>query len=211
LAKNREHDRLLHQSAKEILKPAGFRQSGRSRLYLSDEGLWSCVIEFQPHGHAVGSFLNVSAHWLWSNQDYISFDFYNRIGTFIEFIDTNQFAEAAQKLAQTGLVEASKLRALFRSADDIGNVLLEIENDKIHKGCWNAYNAAIALGFCEKIDVARSMFESILAAGIQNDWQQLRSDDAQFLSALLSRPQDFRSEIMRRIAVTRTRLKLSEK
>jgi hypothetical protein len=43
------------------------------------------VVEFPPSGWAKGSYLNVAAHWLWIEQDYLSFDYLGRREPFIEY------------------------------------------------------------------------------------------------------------------------------
>src|SRR5436309_1568598 len=73
------HTKLLTAAARSVLRPLGLQQRGRSRLWLDDHGWWVVVVEFQPSGWSIGSYLNVGAMWLWFEKDYISFDYGSRI------------------------------------------------------------------------------------------------------------------------------------
>src|SRR5687767_4381931 len=68
------HSTLITAAAREILRPMGLFQKGRSRTWLDDQGWWVCVVEFQPSSWSRGSYLNVGCMWLWGVKDYISFD-----------------------------------------------------------------------------------------------------------------------------------------
>ena len=87
------------------LQPLGFRRKGQSRLWGGDHGWWLAVVEFQPSGFRKGSYLNVAAHWLWSDGGYISFDLGSgadggsRVAEFEEYDSNEQFEAAAHRLA----------------------------------------------------------------------------------------------------------------
>src|SRR4051794_38358782 len=69
------HTRLLTTAARQILRPLGLHQRGRSRLWLDDHGWWATIVEFTPANSGRGSFLNVAATWLWREKDSLSFDY----------------------------------------------------------------------------------------------------------------------------------------
>ena len=55
------HTKIITQAAREILRPKGLVQIGRSRLWTDDHGWWLINVEFQPSGVSKGSYLNVGA------------------------------------------------------------------------------------------------------------------------------------------------------
>jgi hypothetical protein len=65
---------LLSEAARRHLRRLGVVQKGRSRTWLDDNGWFVTVVEFQPSGFGKGSYLNVGAHFLWSWNDFLSFD-----------------------------------------------------------------------------------------------------------------------------------------
>src|SRR5690349_3307368 len=71
---------ILTRAAREVLRPMGLVQKGRSRVWLDDHGWWVIVVEFQPSGFGVASYLNVGICWLWDfSKDHWHFDVGNRI------------------------------------------------------------------------------------------------------------------------------------
>src|SRR5256885_11111558 len=56
------HSKLITAAAREILRPLGLFQKGRSRVWLDDQGWWLGVVEFQPSDWSKGSYLNVGAN-----------------------------------------------------------------------------------------------------------------------------------------------------
>ena len=107
--------KLLKGAARRVLRPLGFFQRGRSRLWIGDHGWWLVVVEFQPSGWSKGSYLNVAAMWLWFEKDYFSFDYGYRIGRFVPFKDEAQFAPLAENLARRAADEVGHYRSLFTS------------------------------------------------------------------------------------------------
>src|SRR5688572_1964676 len=99
------HDKIIATAAKTMLQPLGLRRKGQSRLWIGDHGWWLAVVEFQPSGFSKGSYLNVAAHWLWSDKGYISFDlgsgadWGSRAADFEAYESDMQFERAAERLA----------------------------------------------------------------------------------------------------------------
>jgi len=151
------HDSIIASSAKSALEPLGFRRKGRSRLWFADHGWWAIVVEFQPSSWSKGSYLNVAAHWLWSPDDYLSFDYGGRVANFVEYVSDDQFSEAATRLAALAASAAGELKRVFVSLPAAAAVLLE----EVHAndgGGWQAYHAAIAAGLIGRHAEAKAMF-----------------------------------------------------
>jgi hypothetical protein len=115
VARNEPHSKLLTKTAKEVLLPEGMFQKGRSRTWIDDHGWWIIVIEFQPSSWSKGSHLNVGAMRLWVEKDYFSFDDGYRVAPFVEYVNDDQFAPQARKLALAAREEVLKLRKRFAS------------------------------------------------------------------------------------------------
>lgn len=61
-----DHNKLLKQAARAVLKPAGLFQRGSSRTWADDNGWFFTVVEFQGSWCDRGSFLNVGLWYLWN-------------------------------------------------------------------------------------------------------------------------------------------------
>jgi hypothetical protein len=160
------HDRLIADAAKAVLRPLGFQRKGRSRLWFADHSWWLAVVEFQPSSWSKGSYLNVAAHWLWTDIGAISLDFGGRLEGFEEYRSDEQFAAAAARLAASAAEEAQRLTTMFSSLDATAKVLLmeartQASRAPGHPG-WMAYNAGMAAGLVGRADDAMEMFRSVL-------------------------------------------------
>ncbi|MFD7945255.1 hypothetical protein, partial [Streptomyces sp. NPDC059744] len=91
--------RLVTAAAREILRPLGLQQRGRSRIWIDDHGWWLIVVEFQP-GRLGGSYLNVGVMWLWQDLDHFAFNVGYREAGNEPFRNEAQFTLAAQDLAR---------------------------------------------------------------------------------------------------------------
>jgi hypothetical protein len=198
------HDRIIAAAAKAELGPLGFRRKGRSRTWIADHGWWATVVEFQPSAWSKGSYLNVSAHWLWSPHDFISFDFGNRVHEFIEYTSDDEFAIAAAGLAQMAAGEAMKLAGLFPSVEAAAVVLLARERET-GRGGWPACNAAIAAGLVGLTADAEEMF-----ACTADTTKVALAQTVDELAPLAIEPPRFRAAIAEMIATHRALLRLPD-
>jgi hypothetical protein len=209
MSKQNEHSKQLIAAGRKILKPLGFVQIGSSRTFVSDEGIWSCVVNYQPHKYARGCFLNVGAHWLWSNMEGIPIGWGGRKSDFVESWDPEQFEQAAVELTLQAQQECSALRNLFTSTQKIAKLLDDLESGyPAGIGDWASYNSGIAYGLTGEWEAARKMFQRVLAAEAHYDWAIKRRADTEQLSALTYKPEEFESEIKARVSATRRRFKL---
>lgn len=157
------HDKLIASAAKEILGPLGFRRKGRSRIWIKDHGWWLSIVEFQPSSWAKGSYLNVAAHWLWTEQDYISFDHGGRIDSFVEYTSDAQFHFEAIRFAKAAAEKSGELEQTFDSIEAAAAVLAAKERalPEEARGSWPAYHAGMAVGLSGGAADAADLFNSI--------------------------------------------------
>lgn len=205
------HDKIIANAAKATLRPLGFQRKGQSRLWFFDHSWWLAVVEFQPSSWSKGSYLNVAAHWLWTDIGTISFDFGGRLEGFEEYASDEQFAVAVARLADRAADEAQRLAAMFGSLADTAEMLLEQARTEARQApahpSWMAYNAGIAAGLAVRSDEAAEMFGRVLnSSGDQTSVLHLK---AERMSNLISDAAKFRQEAASTIAQQRETLRLS--
>lgn len=177
-----EHSALLTRAAKATLMPLGFRQKGRSRVWLGDRGYWLCVVEFQPSGFSKGSYLNTSAHWLWRPSDALSFDYQlpDMQRPFISFESIEQFEPLAAELAVLAASESKRLDDQFSSFKDVARLLVE-QHERVAEmphhppASWPALHAAIATGVLGQAATASALLEAFSkgpSAELVGPWAQ---------------------------------------
>jgi hypothetical protein len=197
------HEQLIARAAKMTLGPLGFRRKGQSCIWISDQKWWLNIVEFQPSAWARGSFLNVNAHCLWSENDYISYEYGGRIEPFSEFETNDQFEGEAERLARSAAQAADLLKSSFESIEVAASTLAANESELPveAKGSWPAYHAGVALGLAGKPNEAEALFHSV------RDERVLPI--AARLGRLIRAPDQFRLEVEALIATHRTCLGLA--
>ena len=168
------------------------------------------VVEFQPSAWSKGSYLNVAAHWLWSEIGSLSFDFGGRIAEHVEYVSDDQFTCAAADLVAGAAVEAQRLAGLFESVSDAANVLMEAARTDggephIHPG-WTAYNAGVAAALVGRVNEASKLFTAIVNSPPPPS--SLLHPVAERMQQLLGDPSGFREEVMSLIKRQREKLGL---
>lgn len=199
-----DHNRLIKQAASSELKPLGCVQKGQSRTWLDDHSWWVGVVEFQPHSGAKGSYLNVGACWLWHEKDYFSFDDGHRVEPFNEYLDAQQFGEAAHALAMRAKDEVLDLRLKYPSIQACAKHL----RVQPPKSDWVVFNSAVAAGLSGDIKLAEEQFSRILRQECQAAWQLNLQSRATILSAVAHDAESFKSEIIGAVRKCRALLKL---
>jgi hypothetical protein len=185
------HNKIIANAAKRALQPLGFGRKGQSRLWLADHGWWLTVVEFQPSGFRKGSYLNVAAHWLWSDGGYISFDlgsgsdWGSRVAEFEEYDSDEQFQSAADRLAAIAAREAQELARRLPSIDAAADLLLSRESSSPprSRGSWSTYHAGVAAGLAGRERDADAMLRSITderVKGVAGCFAELLVDSARF-------------------------------
>lgn len=199
------HDKIIAAAAKSNLQPLGLRRKGQSRLWIGDHGWWLAVVEFQPSGFEKGSYLNVAAHWLWSNTGHISFDLGGgadggiRAADFQAYRTEAQFEDAASKVAEVAAQEVRNLTARLRSVTQAADLLVRRERTA-RSGSWLAYNAGIAAGLAGRLDEANVMLSSVTDLRVK--------DIADRYASLTSDATRFREEAIAQIGGQREALRL---
>lgn len=183
------YDQLIANAAKVTLGPLGLRRKGRSRLWVGDHGWWLAVVEFQPSGFQKGSYLNVAAHWLWSAQGYISFDFGggadggSRIADFEAYKPDESFDSAANRLATAAAAAVRQLAYLFTSIAATADLLLARAATSPARGSWPTYHAGVAAGLAGRPGEASAMLGALTDArvlGVAQRYLDLASEPERF-------------------------------
>ncbi|AMV25979.1 hypothetical protein VT84_16390 [Gemmata sp. SH-PL17] len=206
------HTRLLTAAARQILRPFGLFQRGRSRLWLDDHGWWAVVVEFTPASSGRGSFLNVAAMWLWCEKDYLSFDYKSSPGydsqpnDFIAFENEEQFTPLAEKLALRAADEVRHYRSLFPSVHSAAQHLAA----KSPMGFWDAFHAGVACGLAGDAVQANHFFAKVAETKEQRDWIQVAVALAQEHCRALEDLAGFRHRIEASIRRARSQLQFPE-
>lgn len=74
VSKINTHSKILAAKTREVLRPAGIIQKGRSRFWYDDKSWYSICIEFVPSKYERGTSLHVGITWLWYPKPYWSYD-----------------------------------------------------------------------------------------------------------------------------------------
>jgi len=210
-----QHTKLLNAAAREVLRPLGVTQKGRSRTWLDDRGWWLGVIEFQPSDWARGSYLNVGVNWLWNPKDYLSRDFGGRVDGvghgLVRYESDEQFSPLARELAMIAAEQARGYRDLFPTIDACARELRKAKPRQLSR----SLDAGVALGLAGDTPAAREMFGRYLAwfesdEGLEwrNDHDEATYKRVQLLSALAQDVPTFRRRIREDVYDARARLKL---
>ena len=204
------HDRIIAEAAKSALGPLGFLRKGRSRIWLADHNWWVTVVEFQPSAWSKGSYLNVAAHFLWSNNGTLSFNFGGRVEEHVDYVSDVQFAPVVAQLSQRAAAETQRLGETFCSVPDAAEVLLATARKSGFQGAlhpdWLCYDAGVAAGLVGKADVASKMFARVLDTSASQG--TVLHAAAERMADLVVKPRQFKEEVVSLIAFQRDALKL---
>ena len=199
-----DHNQLIRAAAKSVLRPIGCTQKGRSRTWLDDRGWWVGVIEFQPSSWSNGSYLNVGACWLWTENVYLSFDHGDRIEEFHSFESPEQFNGVANSLAERAKTEILRLRSRFPTLHETATCLTGMKSPNI----WHRFHAGIAAGLAGDVVTAKNNLAAIASETSEYQWVIDLQSKAAHLGSLSNDVGMFRSTIAKQICHTRTLLRL---
>lgn len=165
------HNKLLAGAAREVLRPLGVHQIGRSRTWIDDHGWWVGLVEFQPSSWAKGSYLNVGVTWLWRPDDKPTFFFAvsHRVEDFREYESEEQFSSEARQLASVAGERVAYFRDRLTTPADAGR-LLELQARGERYASWTAWDAAVALGLSGGHHVASEWFLRVAASTDDRAW-----------------------------------------
>jgi hypothetical protein len=203
------HSRLLTTAARELLRPVGLRQKGRSRTWIDDRGWWVGVVEFQPSSWSKGTYLNVGGMWLWHEQSHhLRFDVGHRVDDvgYVEYENDEQFAPEAHRLAVLAAAQIEQLRETL--CDLTGAVTWLRENSAGGRG-WPGYNLGIALALSgQPAEAAACLRRLSQEPGDPEWWCRAVTRAHDFADLVEQDPRAFHAQIRHAITAFRVALKL---
>lgn len=221
-------NKILTARAREILRPMGFTQRGRSRTWQEDHGWWILYVNFQPSGFGKATYLNVYIHWLWRlGADQLtghSMDYGNRVpGAGDFFKDEEQWTAAVEKVVSRAVEEVHRYRALVpdlasaasecvrqeevRIADIVDRD--ESNRDSVSSG-WSTWHAAVSSGLVGDSDAAEHYFARITRLADDRDFFAPYRDRAHTWLPLVRRDHAlFVDQVREGVNTQRSTLKLS--
>lgn len=157
------HNKIINQAAREILKPNGLFQKGQSRVWIDDNGWFLIIVEFQPSSYDKGSYLNVSVHYLWGNKDYLSFDYGHRVNKFVAYDgDENKFHSDMIRLSEIALDKVKE----YRNFSNLLYAKEKIIGHNAYASSREFYDKMMICGLAK--DVKSKTFYSKLKFGIKD-------------------------------------------
>jgi hypothetical protein len=205
MAPRNEHGKPIAAAAKAALAPLGLVRKGQSRVWRSDQRYWVIGVEFRPSGWSKGSYLNVSAGWLWHRKEFISQDArfpVDDVGDagFLTFESIEQFRPRIKHMAERAAEEVLAIRERFRTFSGIHAYLMaHSEREDI----WPIFHAAVASGLVGDIERSRLLFERVHARAQITNVSKHVTDSYAELACSLHDPLRFRSIIAGNIQYTR--------
>ena len=194
---------IIAKNAKPELEKLGFRQKGRSRLWLADHGSWLNVVEFTPDRWTKAVSLVNAADWLWAGTGFLAFHEAVDSGRHAEFESSEQFTVAVVNIIQEAAAGASEMRERFSSIEAIATFVIDRARsspDRMQPSWWG-YQAGIAAGLCGDQTTARSFLSGITDDRVVGH--------ATPLLPLIDHPAEFRSRVNELVAQQRVVLGLA--
>jgi hypothetical protein len=202
------HNRLIAQAAREVLRPAGLTQKGRSRVWFDDHAWWLGVVEFQPSSWSRGTYLNVGVMWLWRpTTDHVYFDLGYRVSDagFVDYESDEQFLPEARRVAVRAADEIEAFRGRIRGFDDAAEALRRDAGN----ASWAAWDRAVALGLAGRRREAAKLFRRVAASRDDRDWwAPLKEHATRLRQVVTDDPSAFRQEVGNWVARYREALRL---
>ena len=188
---------IIEKVAETILKPLGFHQKGRSRVWINDRGWHIILVEFQPSSGAQGTYLNVGVCFNNYPRDYFSFDLGGRTTEFIDVKNTDfegQLKAAVAKAKplieryQEGLINGSNYGEFIQN---------ELKKDKLKlkDSGWSNYHVGFAY-LLQEVPKFKEYLIKVVKSDDQRPWAQERR---QIAATLINHygPEDIRVLINR--------------
>lgn len=201
-----EHSKIIIKTAKQLFKPYGFEQKGQSRVWHDDQGLYTTLIEFQPHKWEHGAFLNVGVNFHWYVQPYTSFDIGYRETGFEKFETAKQFTAKIEDMVHLAAEKALSYRQQLIDLSTAKATILahHFTSDSL----WGNYHRGVVCGLTKDIDGLNQYFDALLQVDHDVKWANELKTKALQLKALASDPSKFNTEILQTILESRKEKKL---
>ena len=196
------HSKIIAAAAKPELASLGFKQRGRSRLWIADRGSWLNIVEFAPSRWSKSVSLMNAAHWLWIGAGFLSYNEAIPSHCHVEFETEDQFREAVSEIAKVARAKALELDQRFPSFEAIATNVVQLARsspDRLGPSWWG-YEAGIASGMVGRFDEADQFLR-----GLTDDRVIGRAAP---LLPLIANPDAFRNKVNDFVAKERARLKL---
>jgi hypothetical protein len=201
------HTKLLTAAAREVLRPMGLTQRGRSRSWIDDHGWWLIQVEFQPSGFTKGSYLNVGITWIWDEHLGFSFDFGNRVEGLVVFENERQFAPEAQRLAQRAASEVTAFRGRF---DSIAKTANELTENCDPRNSRQLYHTGLACGLAGRTKEAAGFLRKLVEMSTTYAWEKELNARTAKLLKMVDQPKKFKAAVADIVNSARSSLKLEE-
>ena len=195
-----DHNKIIRNAANSVLKPNGLFRKGTSRVWIDDNGWFLTVVEFQPSGWDRGSYLNVAVHFLWDDQDYLSFDYpcSSRVNEFIAFDGKeDRFFEQVSSLAEAAMEKVRQYRQ-FCNLEYAQKAIIKKQGHNIHM----PYQKMMICGLC--CDPSAAAFCEELVCELRRtdaSWaQKYRAEVEEKIAPIINDPQRFYTYVLGKIA-----------
>lgn len=219
---------ILNGAARDVLRPLGLMQKGRSRTWYDDRGWWLIVVEFQPSGFGRASYLNVGICWLWSAEpkSHTSFDLGYRIpkagGS---FESEQQWRGVVEELVRRAAAEVQRCRELVpdlaaaarecvRTEEGRLANLRERDGDRQVSAGWPTWHAAVASGLAGDVERAVHYFDHAAQLGLSGSgeefWRPAREQAVDWSHLVQHDHPAFAEQVRRGTANQRRALRLDE-
>ncbi|WP_444938507.1 DUF4304 domain-containing protein [Microbulbifer sp. JMSA002] len=200
------HNKLITQKARENLKPLGFVQSGKSRIWYKDNGWWSVVVEFQPSSHTRGTYVNVSvSHFFYESAGW-AFHIPNRLPGFANAEDDSDFEHKVDKITIEAATLASHLLEKYKSVEEFISWYSRDERRSI----WDDYYCGLFKALSGNLDEAKCYFQNICDSKYDRTWEDAVQRRAGEFVFLLSNPDAFKSSLQGIVLRTRNLMCLDD-
>jgi hypothetical protein len=196
-----QHSKIINKVAQQILKPQGLEQKGQSRTWYDDQGLYTIVIEFQPHKWEHGAFLNIGVNFHWYANDYISFDIGYRETKFEKFTTAQQFTSKIESMVQHSLDTIIFYRA------QLENLVIAKENILTYNftsdELWGNYHRGVICGLVGDMNGLNKYFDMLLAEKHNVEWANNLKAKVTELKKISTNNSKFRAEILETVLESR--------
>lgn len=201
------HNRIIHQAAKQYLVREGLFQKGASRVWIDDNGWFLIVVEFQPSGGQKGTYLNVGIHYLWGENEELSFDYGYREGAFVSYEDDDErFLVQMQVLAES----AFKKVVDYRRFQNLKYAEKQILNHrKRDTSLHQIYQKMMICGLCGDRKGKKYFFQLCDALqSAQFDWEKAYNKElTERIAPIIDDSQKLQAYILRKIETRRMLLR----
>lgn len=201
-----EHSKIITKVAKQIFKPHGLEQKGQSRTWHDDQGLYTTIIEFQPHKWDHGAFLNVGVNLHWYVQDYVSFDIGYRETGFEKFETAEQFTSKIEDMVRLALDKVFSYRQQLIDLNTARKTILAY--DFTSDILWGNYHKGVICGLTNDADGLNKHFDELLLVDHGVEWANELKSKVRRLKEIASDYLKFKNEILGIINDSRSLKKL---